>query len=163
MAGSVSPFGGASIATITRAEAGGDATFHVYVQGTHGVAATADVGGAGSTSGGSVHGGLGVGYAAVPTPFTTPWGYELTARAGAANVTGHSQAAVYAGARIALLFRPGQSDTIWHQDRSPTTLTWLVGPLLIVDPTLPTTGRNPWVDTAAGIAIYGLHYDIGAP
>jgi hypothetical protein len=124
---------------------------------------TADLAAAVSSPGASLRGGLGAGYAYVPPPFESPWGYELTARLGLGDVPGGSQVAVHTGGRAALLFRPGQSDTVWHQDRVPTGVLWYIAPFLSVDPTVATTWHNPWVDAVAGIGLYALHYDIGAP
>ncbi len=79
--GSAAPYAGATSGKHTAAEVGGEARFHFFPSGTRGVAITADVA-AGSASGVYGRGALGGGFAVVPAPFDSPWGYEVTAQVG---------------------------------------------------------------------------------
>jgi hypothetical protein len=162
-AGSLGGYGGVYDGKATSGEAGGEASFHFYPQGSRGAALTADVGGTGASPGLAARTGIGAGYAYVPRPFEGHWGYELLARGGLGNVAGDGQLALHAGARFALLFRVGQDDTVWHQDESPTAVLWFVGPLVDIEPATPSSWAFPWIDGVVGVAVYAVHYSIGAP
>ncbi len=158
----MAPYVGATAGKHTVAEVGDEARFHFFPSGTRGVAVTADVA-AGSASGAYGRGALGGGFAFVPAPFDSPWGYEITAQVGLGNLPGERPLGVYPGGHAALLFRPGQRDTLWHQDRSPTCPLWYIGPFVDAGAGIPTTRSPVFFDGVAGIAVSFLHYDLGAP
>lgn len=161
--GSLSGYGGVFHGKETSGEAGTEASFHFYPEGSRGLAMTADIGVTSASPGTAGRAGLGAGYAYIPRPFEARVGYELLARGGLGNMPGDCHLALHAGARLALLYRLGHDDTVWHQDQSLSHLLWFVGPFVSIEPATQSNWTNPWLDNVAGIAVYALDYNTGAP